>query len=325
MITIIGILIALLLPAVQAAREAARRVQCANNLKQIGLALHNRFAAWETFPGLGATPPTSFSICARLLPYVEQQALNDLIDFEQALMLGSGGGASVNPVQALAAQTPVSLLLCPSDGGETRFANVLNFGAYDYLSGGGNYVSCGGSGTGTNYDLRYPSDGLFWSDSAIQFKDITDGTSYTIMFSESLRGTDSEAFGPQPQDAERQMASMCNQFSFNADGPGLQGVVNPDLASIVSGANYWRGIRCGAWIWGREPITTFSAYMPPNTPVPDLHAKGTGFFAARSHHPGGVNVVLADGSVRFINDTIQVDTWRALSTRCGNDVTGKDW
>ena len=101
----------------------------------------------------------------------------------------------------------------------------------------------------------------------------------------------------------------------------MQGVSNPDLESIVSGATYWRGIRGGAWIWGREPITTFSAYMPPNTPVPDMHAKGTGFFAARSYHPGGVNVLFADGSIRFINDTIPPGLWRALSTRGGGEIT----
>ena len=320
-ITIIGILIALLLPAVQSAREAARRLQCSNNLKQLGLALHNRVSARGDFPGLGAKPPVSFSILARILPYVEQESLNDLIDFDKPLLLGGGGSAVVNPKQANAARTVVSIFLCPSDCGNTHFSSVMNFSEDDYLSAGANYVSCGGSGTGTNYDLRYPSDGMFWSNSAVQFRDLTDGTTCTIMMSESLRGSDSDSFGPEPGEADRQMANMCSQFTLNSDGPGLQGVSNPDLGSIVSGATYWRGIRGGAWIWGREPITTFSAYMPPNTPVPDMHAKGTGFFAARSYHPGGVNVLFADGSVRFVNDTIPPGLWRALSTRGGGEIT----
>lgn len=324
-ITIIGILIALLLPAVQAAREAARRMQCSNNLKQIGLALHNHVAALNEFPGLGSTPPTSFSILARILPYVEQESLSNLIDFDEPLMMGGGGGASVNPTQVVAAQSAIAIFLCPSDAGEPRFSTVLTFAAGDYTSGGTNYVSCGGSGTGTNYDLRYPSDGMFWSGSRLQFKDITDGSSTTIMMSESLRGTDNDSYGPAPAEPDRQMASMCSQFSWNADGPGLQGVVNPDLADIVSGATYWRGIRGGAWIWGREPVTTFTTYMSPNTAVPDLHAKGTGFFAARSHHPGGVNVVFADGSARFINETIKLNVWWALGSRNGGEIIQSGW
>ncbi|MBN1393978.1 MAG: DUF1559 domain-containing protein [Pirellulales bacterium] len=323
-ITIIGILIALLLPAVQAAREAARRVQCSNNLKQLGLALHNHVNALGAFPGLGAAPPTSFSILARILPYVEQRSLNDLIDFDKPLMSGGGGGSSVHPAQVVAAQSSISMFLCPSDAGPARFASVMNFSGGDYLSGGTNYVSCGGSGTGFNYDLRYPSDGMFWSDSAVEFRDLSDGTNCTIMMSESVRGCDYDSYGPQPAETDRQMASMCGQFSWNANGPGLSGLENPDLASVVAGANYWRGMRGGAWIWGREPITTFSAYMPPNTPVPDLHAKGTGFFAARSRHPGGVNVVFADGSTRFIDETIEMEVWRALSTRGGGEMTGRE-
>jgi prepilin-type processing-associated H-X9-DG protein len=213
------------------------------------------------------------------------------------------------------------MFLCPSDGGKSRFSGLMNFSEGERVSGGTNYVSCGGSGMGTNYDLRYPSDGMFWGNSAVRFSDITDGTSHTIMMSESLRGSDYDSYGPEPQEPDRQMASMCSQFTLNAGGPGLVGVFNPDLENIVSNATYWRGIRGGAWIWGREPITTFSAYMPPNTPVPDMHAKGMGFFAARSRHPGSVNAVFADGSVHFISDTIPLDVWRALSTRAGGEVT----
>jgi len=324
-IAIIGILIALLLPAVQAAREAARRVQCQNNLKQLGLALHHYAGMHDCFPGLGKTPTVSFSILARILPHVEQQALHDLIDFNQPLMAGSGGGASVQSTQSNAARTSVAMFLCPSDGGKSRFSGAMPFTEGEPLSGGTNYVSCGGSGRETHYDLRYPSDGMFWGDSAVRFSDISDGASCTILMSESLRGSDYDTIGPAPQEPDRQMASMCGQLSLNPDAPGLAGVRNPDLASIVSTATYWRGIRGGAWIWGREPITTFTAYMPPNTPLPDMHARGMGFFAARSHHPGGVNALCADGSVHFITETILLDAWRALSTRGGGEIAGASW
>jgi len=318
-ITIIGILIALLLPAVQAAREAARRIQCSNNLKQLGLALHNHTDIYGHFPGLGLTPQTSFSIHARVLPFLEQGALNGLIDFDQALMLG-GGSKTIHSAQVNAAQRVVPVFLCPSDSGNPRFSSLLHFPEGGGQSAGANYMVCGGSGTDTNYDLRYPGDGMFWNGSSVRFRDLTDGTSGTIMMSESLLGLDCETHGPEPQDARRQMAGMCNQFTLNPDGPGLAGVSNPEIAEIVAGATYWRGVRGAAWIWGREYVTTFSAYMSPNTPVPDVYAKGIGFFAARSDHPQGVNALFADGSVRFVNSTIARTTWQALSTRAGGEI-----
>jgi len=320
-IAIIGILLALLLPAVQAAREAARRAGCTNHLKQLGLALHNRASTRGNFPGLGSQPHTSFSVHARILPYLEEKSLSDSIDFGQPLMLGGGNSVCVNPVQASAAQMVVSVFLCPSDSGSPRFSSLLYFPGGGGLSAGTNYVVCGGSGTDTNYDLRFPSDGMFWNDSAVRFKSLTDGTSCTIMMSESLLGSDCDTYGPEPRDPKRQMASMCNQFSLNPSSPGLVGVTNPDLQNLLASANCWRGVRGATWIWGRESTTTFSAYMRPNTPVPDMYAKGTGFFSARSNHPRGVNVLFADGSVRFITDTIPLDAWRSLSTRAGGEVT----
>lgn len=319
-ISIIGILLALLLPAVQAAREASRRISCQNNLKQLGLALQNHVAAIGSFPGLGSQPQTSFSVHARILPYVEQQGLSNIIDFKQPLMLGGGGSACVNPIQAAAAQAVIPLFLCPSEGMNPRFSDVLNFKPPGGTSGGTNYVVCSGSGEDTYYDLRFPSDGMFWRDSSVRFADIRDGTSHTMVISESLLGLGSDTYGPVPQEPKRQMANMCNQFSLNTSGPGLVGVVNPDLQAIVANATYWRGCRGATWIWGREQVNTFSAYMPPNTPVPDMAAKGIGFFAARSNHPGGVNAMFADGSVHFISASVPLEVWRALSTREGGEV-----
>ena len=320
-IAIIGILIALLLPAVQAAREASRRMSCQNNLKQLGLALQGHATAWGSFPaGIGKTPQTSFSAHAMILPYLEGQTLHKMIDLEEPLMLGGGGSATVNPVQANAARTVVSVFLCPSDNAEPRFSEFLNFSAPDETSGGTNYMVCGGSGTETYYDLRYPSDGAFWQESSVRFRDIQDGTSHTMVFSESLLGNSCDINGPTPEDPKRYMANMCNQHSLSSEGPGLSGIVNPDVESIVAGATYWRGCRGATWIWGRQQVNTFSAYMPPNTSVPDMAARGIGFFAARSNHPGGVNAVFADGSVRFINETIPLEIWRASSTRASGEI-----
>lgn len=113
-ITIIGILVSLILPAVQAAREAARRMTCSNNLKQIGLALHNYHSQHTCFPGLGASSLASFSIQARLLPFVEQTNLQNLIDFAQPLYLGSSHSQTMNPAQANAARTRVSFVFSES-------------------------------------------------------------------------------------------------------------------------------------------------------------------------------------------------------------------
>lgn len=323
-IAIIGVLIALLLPAIQAAREAARRVSCTNHFRQLGVALLGYTDAHGHLPGLGSTPQTSFSVHSHILPYLEQETLRKSIDFEQPLMLGGTGSVCVNSVQVGPTQAVVEVFLCPSDDMNAQFSHYLYFPGGQGRSAGTSYVVCGGSGTGTNYDLRHPSDGLFWSHSAVQSRDMRDGTSHTMMMSESLLGLDSDTAGPEPADSRHQMADMCSQFSLNTDGPGLAGVANPDLRSVLAGATYWRGIRGAAWIWGREPITTFSAYMPPNTNVPDMVAKGTGFFAARSNHPGGVNTLFADGSVHFIEQSIDLPAWRALSTRDGKEVAKAD-
>ncbi|MBN1590071.1 MAG: DUF1559 domain-containing protein [Pirellulales bacterium] len=323
-IAIIGILIALLLPAVQAAREAARRAACTNHLKQLGVALLGYAEAHGHLPSLGMTPQTSFSVHSRILPYLEQEIVQKAVDFEQTLMLGGTGSVCVNPVQVAATETVVAVFLCPSDDWSAEFHHYLYFSGGLGQSAGTNYMACGGSGTDTHYDLRYPSDGVFWSHSAVRFRDVCDGASHTLMMSESLLGLDSNTAGPDPENPRRQMADMCSQFSLNSGEPGLSGVENPDLRNLVGGATYWRGIRGAAWIWGREPITTFSAYMPPNTDVPDMVAKGTGFFSARSNHPEGVNAVFADGSVRFVEESISLPIWRAMSTRDGKEVVQTD-
>ena len=226
----------------------------------------------------------------------------------------------VNPVQAEAAQKMIATFLCPSDAANPRFANFLYYSGQTATSAGTNYVVCSGSGTGTSYDLRYPSDGMAWNDSAVRFADIADGTSHTMLMSESILGNDTDLTADAPTDPRRQMASMCSQYSLNAGGPGLAGVENPDVQALVAGATYWRGCRGATWIWGRPQVNCFSAYMPPNTPVPDMAARGVGFFAARSNHPGGVNVLLVDGSVHFLEENIVLAAWRAMSTRAGGEL-----
>lgn len=316
-ITVIGILIALLLPAVQAAREAARRSSCTNNLKQVGLALHNYHSVHNTFPGLGPDNNNSFSVQAKLLPFVEQKDLQELIDFRQPLYTGSGPNVALNPAQATAARTVVPLLRCPSCTAPSLYEESSGV----WLAGG-NYVVCGGSGTGTNYDLRYPTDGTFYYNSGRGFRDMTDGSSNTVVFSETLIGLGRNVTGALPggRDGQRLMGSISG---VSPGTPGLTGIVNPDLAALAAACTNWKGQRAYGWIAGKAFTTTFSCYLPPNSPTPDMYAHGIGFFAARSNHPGGVNVLMGDGSVRFVGETVKTDVWRALGTCSGGEVPGE--
>ncbi len=325
-IAIIGILVALLLPAVQAAREAARRASCMNNLKQLGLALHNYESAHRQFPGLGASSQESFSIQARLLPYVEQENLQNLIDFDQPIMLGSRGTQYINPAQAQAAATKVDLLLCPSDPGD-EFNTRQVSGQPEETWANHNYMMNLGSGRGLSYDAENPAtDGLFFYNSKTRFAEITDGTSNTVFAAESCRG--STGYAPTSLDDVDPRRAYANvSSSLRPTRPGLApggtppGIQNPDLfALIASSSPSWGTDRGFSWLWGREHRTLVGGYHAPNSPAPDVSGHGRGWFAARSYHPGGVQVCLADGSGRFVADTVHLDTWRNLFARNDGQV-----
>jgi prepilin-type N-terminal cleavage/methylation domain-containing protein len=325
-IAIIGILIALLLPAVQAAREAARRSSCTNNLKQLGLALHNYHDVRHVFPSQLTDNVYGFSTVARLLPYVEQSNLQNLIDFRLPLAVGSGGSQVLNPAHAQAAGTIVPLLRCPSDGQNDIFTG------YSVPAGlwfaGGNYVVCTGTGVNKTYDTRVATDGMFWWNSSTGFRDMIDGSSNTAVFSESLLGLGFDTTGPTPKDPKRQYGSYPSGTLGNP-GQGFTGGFpdNPDLCAAASAVSKWSGKRCGSWIWGQEYFATFCTYAPPNFLCPnklspDLARYAYGWYDARSQHPGGVNVGLGDGSIRFVSDTVNLPIWRALGTRAGGEVVG---
>ena len=321
-IAIVAILIALLLPAVQQAREAARRMSCKNNLKQLALALHNYQSTYEVFPGLSASSQYGFSVQAKLLPYIDQAGLQNLVDFKQPLMLGGGGSQSLNPVHATVARYVLALLLCPSDGQHSLFENH-NVAAGQAFAGT-NYVVCTGSGVDTNYDTRAPTDGMFWWGSATTFRNMTDGSSNTLVLSETLLGLGHDTMGTQPEDSRRQMASYPGG-GLGSPGSGFTAPPghNPDLAAAAASVTRWSGFRGGAWIWGREHTTTFNTYAPPNADVPDVTKNGFGWFAARSTHADGVHVALGDASVRFISASIDLEVWRALGTHRGGEVLGE--
>ncbi|MCS7021129.1 MAG: DUF1559 domain-containing protein [Gemmataceae bacterium] len=301
-IAIIAILIGLLLPAVQKVREAAARTTCQNNLKQLGLALHNHHAAVGVFPPARQPFPMVFSPLSRLLPYVEQENLQRLIDFTQPPLDFFNTGTNPNDNASPNAPTKMSikLFLCPSDAVSPRVPGS-NYGAT-------NYIACVGTGL-VQYGNVAVGDGVF-TDQPRKVEHITDGSSNTVAFSETLLGNGATSSGVTPGDYRRER--------YVLPGPADP---TPTACESATGGS-WSGMRSARWIDGHYGNTLYNHYYPPNARNWDC---GNGFnnkglTAARSGHPGGVNVLYCDGSVRFMRDNIDTSVWRALATRSGGEV-----
>ena len=302
-IAIIGILIALLLPAVQQAREAARRIQCQNNLKQLGLAMHNYHDTHRKFPPISSSS-TGFSAQAQILPFIEQGNLHDLIDFSEPLMLGSGPSVTLNPVHAGIQDRPLEMFLCPSDSGDP-----LTYDGSDTWAGT-NYMLNVGSGDGLNYCEGCDPNGLFWRGSDTAFRDITDGTSHTILMAETL-------FGGRDQVSTTVLTDPQRQIKRVSGGPPGSKTAQDIHAASASG---YTGARAGSWIRTTGYHITINGFYSPNSENPDASHHGYIVTSSRSNHPGGTQIVLADGSVSFVPETIDLATWRALFTRGGGEV-----
>jgi prepilin-type N-terminal cleavage/methylation domain-containing protein len=314
-LAILGILLGLLLPAVQRVREAANRTGCRNNLRQLALATHSYEGAYGQFPGIG-TEPHQDSVLARLLPFLEQEALHQQIVPERPLLPLGGDYTRLDPAQAGAARTIVRLFLCPS---ETRSPLFYGYDRADVA--GTNYVFNAGTGTGTYYDFRYPTDGMFWYGSRVRHRDVTDGLSSTMLASETLMGPGADSYSPATADPRRQWMSVGCMAAPTVGRPGTTPGLNPALCMSMFGMT-WRGDRGASWIGGPGHRTLFNSYLMPNDRMLDCGSFGLGWFKASSNHPGGVHMVLGDGSVHFIRDGIDMDTWRALSTRGDCEALG---
>jgi prepilin-type N-terminal cleavage/methylation domain-containing protein len=323
-IAIIGILIALLLPAVQAAREAARRMQCVNNLKQCGLALHNYHSTHNVFPGLN-DPPFFFSVQAKLLPYVEQASLHSLIDYTLPVLTGSAGAMTLNSVHRDAVKTRIPMFLCPSDGQSDVFLGTNENYTGDPLYGI-NYRVCVGSGPKGTYSMQwrnqFKSDALFHYGSKTSFASMTDGSSNTLAMAESLLGNQSSSV---PGDLRRQIAGT-SSFSFAEH-------IIPDLGTTPVWDDFesniddsrWSGNRGSTWFLGRPRFTAFITYLPPNSKYPDFRPSGGGgddlvLIFTRSNHTGGINTLLGDGSVQFISNSIAVTMYQAMASINGGEI-----
>lgn len=336
-IAIIGVLLALLLPAVQLAREAARRAQCQNHLQQLGLALHNYQEGLGCFPFNGGS--ASFSPQARLLPYMEQSQLHDLLNYEQRVLVGTFPNQVINPDLVTAARTVVSFFLCPSDPAPRLYNSLLGSPPATYVYAGNNYMVSTGSGTGTNYDDRFITNGLVFLNSSVRPGDFVDGLSRTVIGSESTRGDGMDITLPAGTLPPQPYQKLLNASSgtTGGTGPGYTGsgggwpsgiIRDPDLQQVVAVQTNWRGGQAGtgrgiSWLRGLNHNVTTNGYITPNSSIPDVTLHGAGFFGPRSFHAGGANVLLGDGSVQFLAPNIDPFVHRALHSRNGGETTSQ--
>jgi prepilin-type N-terminal cleavage/methylation domain-containing protein len=310
-IAIIAILIGLLLPAVQKVREAAARTKCQNNLKQLGLAMHNYHDVNQAFPPgyeQKQTVPSipaflwRWSSIAQLTPYLEQTAIFNACDLNNPLYSDPSGTVFVSKGNQLAVQQQVPILLCPSDPNSGMKPDP-NFGPT-------NYVVCVGSGR--NGGPRGPTaDGVFYKGSKTRMTDITDGTSNTAMMSESLIGNG----GPDLSSAPTTPQQMERVYSWIGGG----GLMN---AGTCAGSGDFRNDRNTRWADGDAYETLYDHGYTPNAASIDCISTSANWKAARSKHTGGVNLLRCDGSIRFIPNSIDAFTWQSLGTRTGGEVIG---
>jgi prepilin-type N-terminal cleavage/methylation domain-containing protein/prepilin-type processing-associated H-X9-DG protein len=320
-IAIIAILIALLLPAVQAAREAARRTQCKNNLKQIGLALHNYHDTQRMLPpgrerSMVDHAGRCYSAYAHLLPQLEQDNAYHRINFD------------LDPEDAqnvLVMDDPIPVFLCPTD---FSWVNLqTNRAVHNYPLN-----------TGTTFPVspRNPGGiaitGVFYEDSSTRFRDIVDGTSQTICISETVR---SKLNGPTTWDG----VSQTNGFVLTLGNNNS--TVGPELTDYAtqchSAGLTLQQTRGSGWFYGAPGHSMYNHIRGPNDPDIDCrgglpHSADTNFYwdrlshniTAHGRHPGGVFALYCDGHVGFASDSIDLPTWQALGSRNGGEYVNID-
>jgi prepilin-type N-terminal cleavage/methylation domain-containing protein/prepilin-type processing-associated H-X9-DG protein len=349
-IAIIAVLIALLLPAVQAAREAARRSQCVNNLKQLGLAIQNYHDINGALPPTGGPAVTAnsslstttvsmfndFSLKARILPNLEQSVVFNAINW--GLTFASIQNATVSVMT-------INTFLCPSDGNNPTFTIVTSYNTSGQQAGQNNYANnlgtCltfnGNTLDGPAYTLS--STGTTYG-STVSLASVLDGTSNTAIFSEWQKGKGSSQGGNwnvysnstttlnitsspgSPMLTGASLGATLQQYSATC-------TTTSATPAFTSKGAAWAFQSCGvgggyshmsppdkpACLFGGDTVTTItntSASVP-------LDAIAT-MIGASSYHPGGVNVGMLDGSVKFVKDSISLQTWGSIATKAGGEV-----
>jgi prepilin-type N-terminal cleavage/methylation domain-containing protein/prepilin-type processing-associated H-X9-DG protein len=325
-IAIIGVLIALLLPAVQSAREAARRSQCVNNLKQLGLAIQNYHDVNSAFPpsgdGGGGNPmPHLFSLKSKLLPFVEQQPLYNSINFDLSSAVLNGS----YPQNSTAEHVNVNSFLCPSDPnpGHPSYAGTnypenlgTNIANNDYVMNGPTYFlgpastkSCSGSTV---------TDGFTGTSSMAS---ITDGTNSTAIFSEMVKGDGALTRDGLHMIYKNTVGNQCQFYGQpNAEFQMFQACQASTTFNYAYKGKEWPRAYSGGG-------GGYTHTMPPNKKSCVYSAVGSQLFnlmTASSYHPGGVNVGFLDGSIHFVKSTVAYNIWLAIATKNGNEVVSAD-
>ena len=314
-VAIIGTLAGILLPAVQQARETGRRATCTNNLHQLGVAMLHHESARRAFPigsesrqwPANTAHPHQFfrwSALAHLTPYFENEDILRGLDLSVPLY---GTGFQVMPQNQAIVSLVVPMFLCPSD---RRVSVADGFGPT-------NYAACAGSGAGGG--TPFETDGMCFINSRVRSAQVTDGLSKTVLMSESILGDGPEAF------SDRTLVNNVTTYAFIFSVPLT--------ASRCSRATSWNYTNRRGFSWANGEYRTglYNHARTPNSSLIDcigvdmtsdvkIQYAGYGWRAARSRHVGGVNVALADGAVRFVEDGVDPAVWSAAATRAGGEA-----
>lgn len=303
-IALIGLLVALLIPAVQMAREASRRASCVHNLRQIGLAMASYESAHMAFPfGVGGGAPPSYlprwSAHSQLLAFLEQNAVFNTLNFSGLPWAHNNQFGTENETAVL---TRIAIFLCPSDVGFIADRDGMACNNYRGCAGTQpiNLVDDLANNTGRN-------DGTFWFQSAVKISSITDGTSMTAVFSERCLGNSAQ---PDP---------LGDIYEI---GPTI---ASCDQAGPMTDRRYdhsleWSGQR---WSDGNAFYTRYHHYLTPqmqSCTTGNVDYSGDVAMTATSRHPGGVNLLTADGAARFVKQSVALPPWKALATIAGGDA-----
>ena len=310
-IAIIGILVALLLPAIQAAREAARRSQCSNNLRQISLATHNHLSAMKWIPpALDWTKSTTsgWSVLARLMPYAEETSLHSLIDFRY-----NYNDVTNAPQHARVTEMKIPMFSCPSEQQPVpKTGTSQNHFPPSYAAN---------QGTWFTFDpaTKATGNGAFLVNEKLGDRAFADGMSKTLAFAEVKAYTDKLANGGTPS--------------------GLGATIPDSPAAVVALGGTFGSTGHTEWVDGKIHETGFTATFPPNTNVPYTDSNGLHDvdFISRTEsvsgavptyacvtapsYPAGVGpAAMMDGSVRTVSDDVDLLVWRAAGTRAGDET-----
>jgi prepilin-type N-terminal cleavage/methylation domain-containing protein/prepilin-type processing-associated H-X9-DG protein len=352
-IAIIAVLIALLLPAVQSAREAARRSQCTNNLKQIGIALHNYHTGHGTFPPGGAYNSAgpgysvgwgTWSAHALMLGYLEQMPLYNAANFSWVVGFSNGF-----PINSSVSTSLLSVFICPSDGLNAKASGTWgdpnSLSCWQWTGVTNNYFAS--AGTSTNYSGRYVETTGPFNEGGRTYgvQDITDGTSNTIGFLEGLVGDGTVELvkwrdGPVlTTNSNVCPGSWCGVYDVSTNYNGVIADLNACMAGFAAqtskgpGRENQKGFR---WAEDDGGFAIANTIVPPSSTQwpfawcavargrPNSNASDGQYQNATSNHPGGANFLFLDGSVRFLKSSISIKSYWALGTKANGEVISSD-